>query len=77
MKKFEINNKYAMASPCDHNCVWVYVVIARTALTITLKDVSNGEIKKCRISKKISDYRDAETVFPLGKYSLCPLLSAK
>lgn len=75
MKKFELNRTYSMSSPCDHNCVWSYKVIARTAQTITFLE-RRGETVKCRVNKSYSEYRDAETVFPLGRYSMCPILSA-
>lgn len=75
MKHFEIGKEYSMRSICDHECVWTYKVIGRTAKTVTISD--GKEIKKCRISAKISEYRNAETVYPLGNYSMCPMLSAE
>lgn len=74
MKKFEVGNKYSMRSACDHNCVWTYEVVERTAQTITIDD--GKEVKKCRINKRLSEYRNAESVYPLGQYSMCPILSA-
>ena len=74
MKKFEIGKKYSMRSICDHECVWTYTVIARTAQTITISD--GKEVKKCRVIKKISEYRNAETIYPLGQYSMDPSLVA-
>lgn len=74
MKKFEIGNLYSMKSICDHNCVWRYIVTARTAQTITLSD--GKETIKCRISKKATEYLGAETVYPLGQYSMAPSLTA-
>lgn len=74
MKKFEIGKEYSMSSPCDHNCIWTYTVTARTAQTITITD--GKQTKKCRISKQYSEYNKAETVFPLGQYSMCPILTA-
>lgn len=74
MKKFEVGKSYSMRSACNHNCVWTYTVTERTAQTITISD---GKVsKKCRISKDVSEYRNAETVYPLGKYSMCPSLTA-
>lgn len=74
MKKFEVGKSYSMRSACDHNCAWTYTVTERTAQTITISD---GKVsKKCRISKDVSEYRNAETVYPLGKYSMCPSLTA-
>ena len=74
MKKFEIGKTYSMSSACDHNCVWTYIVTARTAQTITMSDGKKEQ--KCRILKACSEYRGAETVFPLGRYSMAPTLSA-
>lgn len=74
MKKFEIGKTYSMRSICDHNCIWTYTVTARTAQTITITD--GEKVQKCRINKKSSEYRNAETVYPLGQYSMCPSLTA-
>ena len=74
MKKFEIGKQYSMTSICDHNCTWTYTVTARTAQTITITDGTN--VQKCRINKKISEYSGSETVYPFGRYSMAPSLSA-
>lgn len=74
MKKFEIGKTYTMRSICNHDCVWSYTVTARTAQTITITD--GREVKRCRISKAVTQYLDAETVFPLGQYSMAPSLTA-
>ena len=74
MKTFEVGEFYEMFSPCDQNCTWEYKVIARTSCTVTLYD--GRQVKKCRISKLYTEYNKAETVFPLGQYSMCPILSA-
>lgn len=74
MKTFKIGETYNMASPCDHNCIWTYTVIKRTASTVTITD--GKSTKSCRINKQVSEYRNAETIFPIGRYSMCPTLSA-
>ena len=74
MKQFEIGKEYSMTSICDHNCVWTYTVTARTAQTITLSD--GKKVQKCRINKKVSEHFGVETVYPLGRYSMCPSLTA-
>ena len=74
MKKFEIGKEHRCRSICDHECVWTYKVVARTAQMITVTD--GDEVKKLRIIKGLSEYRNAESVYPLGKYSMCPILSA-
>lgn len=75
MKKFEVGKTYSMRSICNHECVWTYTVIARTAATITITD--GKETKTCRINKVISSYDNKEAVLPLGRYSMCPILRAE
>lgn len=75
MTEFKIGTTYSCRSACDHNCVWSYTVIDRTAKTITVTD--GEEIHKFKISQKISEYCGAESVFPLGRYSMAPVLRAE
>lgn len=75
MKKFEVGKTYSMSSPCDHNCVWTYTVVKRTAKTVTLVD-KYGEKKVCRISDKRTALWGGEVVNPLGNYSMSPVLEA-
>lgn len=74
MKKFEIGKTYTMTSPCDSNCVWTYTVTKRTAKTVTVSD--GTETKTCRVNTQVSEDRNAETIFPVGRYSMCPTLGA-
>lgn len=74
MKKFEVGKQYSMTSICNHECIWTYTVTARTAKTITITD--GKETFKRRINQKISEYSNAETVYPLGRYSMAPSLTA-
>lgn len=74
MNKFEVGKQYSMRSICNHDCVWTYTVTARTARTITITD--GKEVKKCVVNQKASTYRNAETIFPLGRYSMAPMLTA-
>ncbi len=76
MLKFEVGNIYACRSACDHNCIWYFRVINRTKSTITiLKDGEKNPVVK-RINKQVSETLDAESVYPLGNYSMAPILSA-
>ena len=75
MKQFEIGKTYTMKSVCDHNTTWAYKVIARTAKAIKLED-DHGNVKTCRIVAQMSEWRGAESVMPLGTYSMAPVLSA-
>ena len=73
MRKFEIGKTYSMRSACDHECIWTYTVIDRTAKTITITD--GKKTRKCRISKA-SEIFGAEVIYPLGQYSMAPVLRA-
>lgn len=80
-KVFEVGKRYTMRSACDHECKWTYEVISRTAGTIVLQQVNKdgevyGEQARFRINNKLSEYRGAESVRPLGTYSMAPILSA-
>lgn len=75
MKKFEVGKTYSVRSICNHDCIWTYTVTKRTASTVTVDD--GDEVKTCRINKKTSEYRGAESIYPLGNYSMCPILSAE
>lgn len=74
MRKFEIGKTYYMASPCDTECIWTYTVTKRTPATITITD--GKKAKTCRISKH-SEMFGEEMVYPLGRYSMCPVLTAE
>lgn len=74
MKVFEVGKTYSMRSICDSNCVWTYTVTKRTAQTVTLFDGKKTITR--RISKAHSEFRGAETVYPLGQYSMAPSLTA-
>lgn len=76
MKTFEIGKTYTTRSAGDHNCIWSFTITARTAATVTAVDDQGAE-KKYRINKRLTACRDAETILPLGNYSMCPVLSAQ
>lgn len=73
MKKFEIGKKYSMVSPCQYSCTWEYKVVSRTEKMITLEATeSNHSNKKCRLKIENGE----EYCYPLGRYSMCPVLRA-
>ena len=74
MKKFEIGKTYSCRSICNHECIYSYTVIARTEKMITVQ--SGSEVKRLRIIRGLSEIRNAESVYPEGKYSMCPIISA-
>ena len=76
MKQFEIGKTYTTRSLCNHDCIITIKVTARTAQTITVINDSN-EVQKLRIIKKMTEWNNAETVLPWGKYSMAPIITAE
>ena len=75
MKQFEVGKSYTHGWIGDSDLFTTWTVIKRTAQTIT---ISNGkETKTCRIIKRLSEIRKAESIFPFGQYSMAPILSAE
>lgn len=75
MTKFEVGKTYTMRAIGDHDCVWTYTVTKRTPSTVTLSDGKQSFV--CKINKKISEWNNTESVFPLGRYSMAPILRAE
>jgi len=73
MKTFEIGNTYFMRSPCDHECIWTYTVVRRTAKSVWLSEDGRGNVRRAAVKA----YDDAEEAAPLGNYSMSPRLSAE
>lgn len=81
VKQFEVGKMYKMNSACDSDCWWYYKVMDRTASTVLLVQVRKDgtmtiHTKRCRINKKETERFGYESVSPLGKYSMSPVLSA-
>lgn len=74
MTKFEIGKEYSCRSICDHECAWTFTVTARTEKTITVTD--GEKTKKLRIIQGLSEWNGTESCYPLGKYSMAPILRA-
>ncbi len=71
MKRFEIGKTYSCRSVCDHDCVWYFVIAARTSKTVRV--MVNGELRTCRISMS---YEGHESFMPFGSYSMAPMVTA-
>lgn len=76
MKQFEVGKSYSARSICDHECIWTLTVISRTAQSIIALLDNETEPRRMRINKKFSEWRNAESVLPLGNYSMAPIISA-
>ncbi len=70
--RFEVGATYATRSICDSECIFKITIIKRTEKTVTI-DKGNGKVQRCKIYKHL---RDAETIYPYGIYSMCPVIDA-
>lgn len=69
---FEAGKTYTTRSICDYDTVFSYTVVARTAKTVTIKD-QFGDVR----SRRVQAHMDGgEMIYPNGKYSMCPVLTA-
>ena len=75
MKKFEVGKTYFMRSVGDYDCIWYCEILSRTAKFVTVK--VSGYVDPVRVGIKLDEYRQQEECFPLGRYSMAPLLRAE
>lgn len=71
MKTFEAGKSYSCRSICDSGCVFTYTVKSRTAASVVI-DVRGTSTRR----KIITDASGVEMFFPLGQYSMCPVIRA-
>ena len=68
--KFEVGKTYETRSICDWDTIYSFVILARTAKTVTV----NVHGKTVKRGLTICD--DIETFKPHGTYSMCAVISA-
>lgn len=68
--KFCPGQTYATRSTCDHDCIFSFKILARTAKTITTE--VHGKIVK----RGLSVYEGVEQFKPYGNYSMCAIVGA-
>jgi hypothetical protein len=69
-KRFEVGKTYYTRSICDHDCIFRYEIVARTAKQITIR--KQGKTFK----RGVYVYDGIEHCKPDGTYSMCPVISA-
>lgn len=77
--RFVVGKTYAVTPIWDSSARYYFTVVKRTAKTVTLESrdfPANEGVKVSRINADYTAHRNAETVFPFGRYSMCPILSA-
>jgi len=71
MRQFEVGTTYYERSACDWDCVLKFEVVARTNKTIAIVR-RYGSI----VTRRVIEREDAEMCFPMGRYSMAPILTA-
>lgn len=76
--EFVVGELYSMRSVCDHEAIWTFRVIARTAKRLVLQSSNcvQAEEKTEHIRCGIKIWDGRETCLPLGRYSMAPILRA-
>lgn len=72
MTTFQVGRVYYCRSIGDHDSIWRYLVVKRTAKTVTLEDYGTRETFR----RGIRIYNGVECCSPHGRYSMSPTLSA-
>jgi hypothetical protein len=67
---FQVGKTYFDRSICDHNCIFSFTILARTAKSVTI----NVRGKTAR--KGLTTYNGVEQFKPFGTYSMCAVVSA-
>ena len=73
---FITGKTYSVSSVCDHNCVWEYKLEKRTEKSVWLTPLNGHQKADGTIRRTIKKYNGEEMVYPMGHYSMCPVLSA-
>jgi hypothetical protein len=67
---FQVGQTYATRSIGDHECIFSFKILARTAKTVTTE--VHGKVVK----RGLSMWDGVETFKPFGTYSMCAIIRA-
>lgn len=67
---FQAGKTYTARSACDHNCIFEFRVVKRSAKFLTVEHA--GATKRVGIKKN----DEGEWAMPLGSYSMAPIIRA-
>jgi hypothetical protein len=76
--KFEVGRTYSTRSICDHNCIFSFKILSRTAKTVTAVQPRSGTVVEKPIKRglSVSSWNDAEQFKPFGAYSMAAVIHA-
>ncbi len=67
---FEVGQTYATRSLCDHDCIFSFTILDRTAKSVFID--MNGK----RVRKGLTIWNGVEQFRPFGTYSMCTIIGA-
>ena len=70
MNTFQTGRTYATRSICDHECIFSFVILARTAKTVTIN--VHGKV----VRRGLSIWEGNEQFSPFGRYSMAAIVGA-
>ena len=71
--RFVAGQTYTCRSICSYDTIFEYTIIRRTAKTIWIKHWDGSEKRR---GVSVCSYDNAETCYPDGRYSMCPVIRA-
>jgi hypothetical protein len=69
-QQFQVGKTYATRSICDHDCIFSFVVLGRTAKTVTVN------VHGKTVRRGLSIYDGVEQFSPFGNYSMATIIGA-
>jgi hypothetical protein len=68
--QFQIGKTYATRSICDHDCIFSFTILARTAKTVTVN------VHGKTVRRGLPIWEGIEQFKPFGTYSMCAIIGA-
>ena len=72
--KFQVGHTYATRSICDHDCIFRFTILARTAKTVTIQDPDTSDRRT--VKRRLSLWEGVEQFSPFGRYSMAAIVGA-
>jgi len=74
--KFAVGATYYVRSIGDHNCIWRFAIVRRTASSVWVSEIDGDRCAVKVERRKVSGYNGRETFKPFGVYSMSPTVFA-
>lgn len=69
---FSAGRTYWTRSVCDHDCVWQFTIVRRTARNVWFRAGTDSEVQR----RGITTESGREFFFPFGRYSMAAIVSS-